>query len=344
MSEDYAEKIIRQLTCFDHQASPMPRWLRANREASFAIIRRFLRQAPSPTIYHYTSAAALIPIVSNNEMWLSEATFLNDRNEIELGKKFACGRVEAAVATAEVLEVRAMLESTLALFKDRADPPVYVACFSFERDDLTQWRAYGGSTGAVAIELEHGSLMFGSTSEGILDRVIYDPEHQGWVFDKLVGAYVEAYEQDVKTPIKVERKGPPLIREEENEMVAGSLYDALWRRIVACKDPAFVAEREVRFIYTAHDFGQRGHKWFPKHPAPRFRESSGRIVPYLSSKDLDFQNMERLSPVPLLPIRSVRIGPCSEPALIEKGVRRLLDQFGHDAARITHSASPFRGR
>ena len=342
MSNDYAEKIIAQMTRFDGLAKPMPRWVRANREASFALLRHFHQAAPSPVIYHYTSSAALVSIIANNELWLSDATFLNDRREIELGRQLACSRVTAKIAEQGSPEVRAMLDRTLANFERWTDPQVYVACFSFEDDDLTQWRAYGGTDAPIAIEFEHGPLMFGYTSEGLLDRVLYDPEDQQWVFDQVLAAYADAYRADVRDPIPVERRGPPLEREEEAELVAHSLYHALWRHIVTCKDRAFASEREVRFIYTAHDFSQSSNNWHPEHPSPRFRERAGRVIPYLSSKDLDFQNMDSVGEVPQLPIRSVRIGPTAEPALIERGVRRLLDTYGHEAASISISTSPYR--
>ena len=54
-------------------------------------------------------------------------------------------------------------------------------------------RAYGGADAPVAIELEHSPLMFGYTSEGVLDRVIYNAEDQRWVFDRLLTAYGDAY-------------------------------------------------------------------------------------------------------------------------------------------------------
>lgn len=344
MSNSYAEEVIAKMTCFDGQTKPMPRWFLAKRETSFALLRRFYQTAPPSTIYHYTSSAALISIVANNELWLSEATFLNDRHEIELGRRLACRRIAAKLAEDDLPEVRAMLECALGNFERWHDPEVYVACFSFEGDDLTQWRAYGGAEAPVAIELEHSALMFGYTSEGLLDRVLYDPDDQQWVFDELLTAYANAYREDVRDPVPAERQGPPLTRDEEADMVADSLYHSLWHHIVSCKDPAFIAEREVRFIYTAHDFSRRGRSWYPEHPAPRFRERAGRVIPYLSSNELDFQNMERIGEIPKLPIRSIRIGPTAEPSLVERGIRRLLDAHGHETAVLSVSSSPFRPR
>lgn len=344
MSDDYAEKIIAESKRFDGLAKPMPRWFRAKREASFAMLRRFYRNTPPSLIYHYTSSAALISIVANNELWLSEATYLNDRHEIELGRRLACDLVRSQIAVEPSSDVRAMLELALSYFDSRSDPQVYVACFSFEGDDLTQWRAYGGSYVSVAIELEHSSLMFGYTSEGLLDRVMYNADDQRWVFSQLLAAYSDAYREDIRDPVLVERRGPPMGIKEESKIVANSLYYALWHYIVTCKDPAFASEREVRFIYTAHDHSQDGgsREWYPEHPSPRFRERAGRVIPYLTSSNLEFSNMDRIREAEKLPIRSVRIGPTAEPELIQRGIRRLLDTHGHQDATVTVSTLPYR--
>jgi hypothetical protein len=324
-------------------STPLPRWFGAARTASIAFVERFHASSPPATLFHYTSTAALISIVRNNELWLSDATFLNDKVEVEHGRKLARGRLEAAIGAEQRAEVRSMLELASAKFRTQAGPYVYVACFSLEGDDLAQWRGYGQGAAPIAIEFEHGPLMFGYTSEGLLQQALYEPADQTWTFDQVLTAYAEAYAEDVRDP-RPSRRPEPLPQEEERDLCAGSLYDALWRHIVACKDPAFRSEREVRFTYTAHDFSRSGRDWYPEHPEPMFRERAGRVIPYLSSKKLDFRNMDRVGDVPKLPIRSVRIGPSEDQALIARGVRRLLDTLDHDAVEITLSGSPFRPR
>lgn len=344
MSISYAEKIIAEAKRFDRKGRSMPRWFGATREASFEVLRRFYQSAPPSSVYHYTSSGALISIVANNELWLSEATYLNDRQEIELGRQLSCKCLKARIAAESSHEVSAMLELALSHFEKRTDHQVYVACFSFEGDDLTQWRAYGGSEVPVAIEFEHSPMMFGYTSEGTLDRVLYNSEDQLWVFETLLSAYTDAYREDIRDPIPIERRGPPLTVAEEMKIVAGSLYHALWRYIVTCKDSGFVSEREVRFIYTAHDFSEDGaaRSWYPEHPTPRFRERAGRVIPYLTSSNLEFSNIDSTRRTERLPIRSVRIGPSAEPALVQRGIRQLLDTHGHQDATLTLSKSPFR--
>ncbi|HEY0013239.1 MAG TPA: DUF2971 domain-containing protein [Allosphingosinicella sp.] len=323
-------------------ATTMPRWFGANRTASIAFAERFHANPVQPTLFHYTSSAALISILRNNELWLSDATFLNDRVEIEHGRKIACERIRAAMAVDPRADVKEMLASALAKFTDEPDPIVYVACFSLEGDDLAQWRGYGRGDAPIAIELEHGPLMFGYTSEGELHMVLYDPTEQAWAFDQMLEAYIAAYAEDVLLP-RPSLRVDPITPEEEREMCANSLYYGLWRYIVACKDPSFASEREVRFTYTAHDYGRMREGWHPEHPAASFREAGGRIVPYLSSRNLDFRNMKRVREAPTLPIVSVRVGPMDDQWTIARGVRRLLDAYDHRNAAVTLSGTPFRG-
>lgn len=319
----------------------MPRWFSANMRSGKVIIDRF-HSGPIPkSLFHYTSTAALISIVRNNELWLSDATFLNDQLEIDHGRDVAYKRVRAAASAATRSEVAAMLTEALKNFETEPNPDVYVVCFSMVGDDLAQWRGYGQGEAPVAIEVENSPFMFGYTSEGMLHQVRYELEEQERIFDQVINAYACAFAQDVDDP-KPCREGQPIPPDEERAVCAKMLYFGLWRYIISSKHSAFHAEQEVRFTYTAHDYSRSWSNWHPEHPEPMFRERAGRIVPYLSSKNLDFQNTERLSESPKLPILSVRIGPTEDQALVARGIRKLLDNFGHADVKIALSDAPFR--
>ncbi|MBB4087090.1 DUF2971 domain-containing protein [Sphingomonas carotinifaciens] len=319
----------------------MSRWFSANRDAGDAIIKRF-HSGPIPSsLFHYTSTAALISIVRNNELWLSDATFLNDRLEIDHGRDVACKRLTAAISASKRGEVAAMLNDALKHFGVEPNPDVYVACFSTVGDDLAQWRGYGQGEAPVAIEFENNPFMFGYTSEGMIHQVRYELEEQAWIFDQVIGAYAEAFAQDVDDPRPV-KKGQPIPPDEEREICARSLYFGLWRYIISSKNAAFKSEQEVRFTYTAHDYSRSWPGWHPEHPEPLFRERAGRIVPYLSSKNLHFRNMERHGKIPKLPIQSVRIGPTDDQALVARGIRKLLHAHEYAVVEILMSGSPFQ--
>ena len=327
----------------DHSKTSMPRWFNASREASLAFVEKFCSASRPTSLFHYTSTSALISIVRNNELWLSDATFLNDKAEIEHGRNLACTRLDSAICVEKSAEVKMMLELVVAKFKSRPDPNVYVACFSMDGDDLTQWRGYGQGGGSIAIEFEYGPLMFGYYSEGMLQQVIYNTDDQIWIFDMVILEYSKAYENDILDPRPVVRK-EPMSQEDEREICAGKMYYNLWSYIAACKHQAFQSEREVRFTYTAHDYSLDKGDWYPQHPDPMFRESVGRIIPYLSSKGLNFKNMNSNEEAPKLPIRTIRIGPTEDPELIKRGIKHLLNANNYEAVEITTSGSPFRPR
>lgn len=317
----------------------MPRWFQAVGTSSQAIFERFHGRGVPGSMFHYTTTAALISIVENNEIWLSDATFLNDRTEIDHGFNCALLRLKAAINGENNLGVAAMLSATLGLLETQPKPPVYIACFSWDGDDLGQWRGYGKGGTPVAVELEIRQPIFGYT-DGTLSEVRYDAGEQEWIFDKILEAYRSSYAEDLRDPRPTSRKGPPLSKVEEDGICAGKLHYDLWRYIVSCKSPAFRPEREVRFVYIAYETNA---SWFPGHPEPMFRESAGRIIPYLSSRRLDIPGYERNSDIPRLPIKSVRIGPKEEQALIARGVRLLLDANSYADAEVLLTNNPFRG-
>ena len=320
----------------EKKPSGLPRWFGATGTASRAIYDRFHGAGVPAVIYHYTSVAALIPIATADELWLSDTTFLNDRAEINHG--VAAARLRAAEDDETDDRVRAMLAEAAGLLASEPRPPVYVCCFSSEQDDLGQWRGYGRGA-PVAIEFHQWQLMFGY-SQGVFGEVRYDLGEQAWSFDQLIEAYRTAYRADLDDPVPPPpRRKEPMTPEEERGLCAGKLHTDLWRYIVTCKDPAFASEREIRFVYVAYPLDV---SWFPGHPVPAFRETAGRIIPYLSSRGLEPAGWESDRQVSSLPIRSVRIGPTPDQELVARGVRRLLDAVGHAGAEVVLSGSPLR--
>jgi hypothetical protein len=57
--------------------------------------------------------------------------------------------------------------------------PLFIACFSEEKDDLSQWRAYAGGKGGYAIRFYMQKLAkSGVGCECLLLKVEYEPENQ----------------------------------------------------------------------------------------------------------------------------------------------------------------------
>jgi len=84
--------------------SQLPRWFRAGRIASERVCERLW---PSPrtgvVLYHYTDVGGLVSIVNSQELWMSDAAFLNDRREIEY-VKLLIGQASEAHAEFAILQ------------------------------------------------------------------------------------------------------------------------------------------------------------------------------------------------------------------------------------------------
>ena len=101
-------------------------------------------------VYHYTNLNAFISIVDtskgNNGLWLSNARFLNDADEIQNGKKFAIDVLKEKFnfSTTDIDS----LESNI---KESAED-YYICSFCGTKDSLDQWRSYSQNGKGICIE------------------------------------------------------------------------------------------------------------------------------------------------------------------------------------------------
>jgi len=236
-------------------------------------------------IYHYTTIATLSSVVSSGELWMSDATFINDRSELEIGLELVRNQLSIASQAAELESyieksnaghVGALLEGVKSRLETEKRPEVYVCCFSRESDDLPQWRAYGGQGTGVALGLRAGADMFGKNPETLLKPVFYNTDDQKLIIDTVIEEWSRNLEDSL---------------EDDNEDIlhvvdswTRRLWHDLWRYIVSFKQADFRAEREVRYVYLMHDYREFLDSVGLEQPTPRFRERGGLLVPYLTTK------------------------------------------------------------
>lgn len=115
----------------------------------------------SEIIYHYTTAAGLLGMLRDRGIWCSHLAFLNDKQEyrfiadeyrqllVEMSRDTELSRMQRLFASAGVQRLD---ENFFADVHGHGRPePLrlgsrgFVASFSEHFDDLSQWRAYGGS-------------------------------------------------------------------------------------------------------------------------------------------------------------------------------------------------------
>lgn len=200
-------------------------------------------------LVHYTSADVAVSILRNREVWMRNATTMNDYMEVEHG--FEClnhaYKGEAGQMFKKVLdenfpgavtEIEARFNAWLPELKRNT----YLTCVSEHHDSedtfgrLSMWRAYGGMTG-VALVLnstpfynETNALKAYSSPVAYLDETQF-AKHFFQVAEGMASA-------------------TDLIQQLGRETVFNITFNMLRFAVLCTKHPGFKEEREWRVIYS----------------------------------------------------------------------------------------------
>lgn len=293
-----------------------------------------------PTVFHYTAAESLIPILDSCQLWVTDIEFLNDEQElryaVDLLRKAATARREEVqlgnpddpVDQDEWARLQTLVQELDSRFPAQGgfrnvwERRPYVASFCGDGDLLSMWRGYAHGTG-FAIEFDTAIL---------LDALRVEPSRHDLSdreYEKLkdtnfaVDASFEAIEY-----------GPTGLRDVIDLLIDGKdvggtelwpgahPIDRIMPRLARTKHPAFAEEKEVRLlVFATGDFS----------PRPRLRAANGQLVPYFPVS------------FPHEAIRSIRVGPSplrerSRVALERRFSASARGEFGH--VRLEVSEAP----
>jgi hypothetical protein len=101
-----------------------------------------LETGPSKNLCHYTSQEGLIGILNRKFMYATDATYLNDSQEIVYAVNLAKRYFKEQWLSSHDRSARDMLNVLEQTETIVGNLPVYVASFSEEPDLLSQWRGY----------------------------------------------------------------------------------------------------------------------------------------------------------------------------------------------------------
>lgn len=138
------------------------------------------QEQPPATLYHYTSPAGLLGIIESGTLWLTNAAFLDDPNEVTYAHELAIECIKTVCGPQIDPRLNTFIQHVLTNSADlhRFMKVFYVACLSERGDDLSQWRAYCPS-GGYAIGFDASALDKALSAQGLtLRRVIYDETEQ----------------------------------------------------------------------------------------------------------------------------------------------------------------------
>lgn len=196
------------------------------------------------TIFHYTTIAGLIGIITNRELWASDCQFLSDGTELSYARDIFFAEV-AKLKLSPLDEGGGYRVAGPSLDEFR----VFIACFCEDGDLLSQWRGYGADQG-YAIGFDTARLQ--SLNLGELINVQYGIEDPSGYFAEELEAAVQP-------------TAHPGVEEWHSS-------ESLLPRLVRVKNPGFAEEREWRLIKKVWNYDET--------PEIRFRPSPVGPVPY----------------------------------------------------------------
>lgn len=276
-------------------------------------------------LYHYTTTAGLIGIVSTHRLRLTSAGFLNDEEELVYGSQIAAAalrrQADATHNLSDALSgaVRDQLYSCAIALEDRVMSELpFVASFSERRDDLSQWRGYAADGGyCIAFHRETLGQFLSPVPEGpvlgvpastipALNKVAYG--------DDSVPSLERAAQQ---ARAALSAHGVPA---QDNGVATYHLLRQLVvPSLVLAKHPAFEAENEWRI--SVLDAGP-----------VKFRETKYGPAPYA---EIEFDPRA---------IVEVLVGPGPGADRRERAAATLLRHTaGCESALVTQTTAPYLG-
>lgn len=284
------------------------------------LVAKLYGQTPTNILYHYTSLAGLMGILTSKALWASEIKYLNDAEELKylgnITRTAILQRKGDDDATSEIL--RQFSEWT----KHRLDSGhlLFVCSFTENGNLLSQWRGYCPHGKGVSLGFSPGRILTAASEQSFLvGKCIYDRATQDSVVSELISAVIS---------LAVER-GPTL------QMAPSQSYNAVFeeleldllRSAALLKNPAFREENEWRLVSPFHIR-------FIEAPI-KYREGATMLIPYLDFSLLHVGGEQ-------LELDHIFVGPTPDMGLSFTS----LSQFVRRHARcplMTASQLPFRG-
>ena len=268
-------------------------------------LAKLISENPAKVIYHYTDVRGLIGMIASGRIWATHVSRLNDAMEYEIGVSFVTNFIGANLKRAS----KAIIDKAISQLRS---VDTFIACYSATADVLSQWRAYSGAGTGYCIGLKTSEMATRDGRMPLLEKVIYSKTTAEAVLSLLL-ARVDEF----------------LDGHNFGEVEVGylmGLLDVTFNN-VACiiKHSTFEEENEYRQIYQ---------------PATstllldtKYRMGRFGLTPYV---EIEFLQKGKL------PIQSIVIGPCRDPASEIRSLKLMLSEHGYGDIEVLTSGIPLR--
>lgn len=276
-------------------------------------------------LYHYCGLEAFLSIIKNSTLWLSDIRKSNDYLECvycrdKINEKIR-GFLEDDKEDLEAWNFGYNINSDLSM-----DMISYVACFSENKDQLSQWRGYADNGAGIAVGFSRESfadLKEAAPSHISFWKVIYDEKEQEKFIERIARESIKAMETK---PVA---------------QVAAELNQNYRLQFPVLKNASF-EEEEWRIIFN--DSFSKRKRHVGKNilfSGIRYTVREKRLVSYI---EMDFSKLKHNA------IKEIWIGPKAEVEI--QDIMHLLDVYGYYddvesynefvPIKIAHSASSYR--
>jgi hypothetical protein len=274
-----------------------------------------------PQLFHYTTAGGFEAIVRTGSVRATNFSFMNDPSEISYGRDLIIRLLNAKRSADGTFND--MLDVIARTLKEAPLPEIYVTSFTFASDDLSQWRAYGGTPARYALgfptKAVHAATLRDYAHPIRFSRVVYERTEQ----EVKVNAILDAAETSFPRQ-QIPNLGP-YVRKLSRRLV---------RLLPTLKEPAYEAENEIRIIILKEDAAPDTDPPAPGVDVPEveFDTSRGVIRPFLTFALTDGAP---------LPLNSLHFLAPARPSAAEKAAKLVLQRFGITGVTPSASQIPF---
>lgn len=264
----------------------------------------------TPELFHYTSADGFAGILHDCSIWMTNAAYLNDEQELTYPVRLA----RAIVQSFSDHDPDARRREFLGAINRSLDSHIlykswFITSFTLEGNSVSQWRAYCQNGGySVGMNGQRLVNSLPDRSSYLYGPIVYDPGEQA----KRVAAVLRRY-FDVWSEFRVKHAAVP--DDEFDRDVAESLSFWLGRELVFFKIEPFESEHEWRLARM------------PLHNSDvLFRSRAGVLTPYL--------NVPLVPPNTGLPLTRVYVSPLGDNELATHAAKLLLIKEGYSDVEL----------
>jgi hypothetical protein len=280
---------------------------------------KFQPKAPV-TVYHYTTSSGFVGILSEEAMWASHASFLNDESEVSYSVEQISQALNWAKSVYAVSHPQ-HIDFIARVIQDAASAgnimPRFIVAFSTKRDHLSQWERYSGKFGFSVGIRTRTFLEANSETDGIFTRVLYSSRNQQSTLQAILRLIFDHASEDV----------PSGSSNEDFQAWAIDRSHRLFLASLCFKHESFRDEHEWRYLVGVENLDSKRYS---------LRSGEYGLVPYCSLPIRDSKQKWAIA--------SVTVGTTHYPSEAGYALNLAFQRFDvpHRSVKVRHSTVPLR--